>query len=480
MTQAPQKTSDNSTANRKVAPLHPHQASSSAPARSTPAAAPPLSETENSAPRPYIWWLSLLLGVGVVSHIPVSNNLKVDATLDLHPDRHRIVHMQVPGTITEFAVERGDFVREGQTIAIVSTDGLDGQVNDSRASYEGAHAEYESYLSQAQTLQEEVREAEQRGAAIQRQLLDTQAKLDRMQGGVAPAAIQTHQAEIDGIGYQIAGLRDERVSQQEQLGIVREQIARVTELHDEGGISKAFLEDLQVQSIQIEGQISAIDADIARHEAEILKKKAEIATAAEGIVEERDKLYDELTVAGQSLQTALSREQAAYRQAENTLPQVRTYQSEFERQQGRQAQNQTLRSQLEGIVITSELNTKIGRHFGEGEAILEVAQTDTIQARLEVPQADTDVLIEGAEVTFHPLEPGMEKYTATIESVDTVMEADPTGQKKLRVTYASIPNPAQTLVPGSQVYATVEAESIPLYAKVYRELMKVLNLRRHF
>jgi hypothetical protein len=114
-----------------------------------------------------------------------------------------------------------------------------------------------------------------------------------------------------------------------------------------------------------------------------------------------------------------------------------------------------------------------------GEPVMEVADLSQLVAFINVPQADSDIVVDGAEVTFHPLEPGFEKYSARIQEVERVMQSDETKQKQLLRVRAEIDNSQEQLLPGAKVYATIKSERIPLYRKVYRELAKLFKFRRH-
>ena len=69
--------------------------------------------------------------------------------------------------------------------------------------------------------------------------------------------------------------------------------------------------------------------------------------------------------------------------------------------------------------------------------------------------------------------------TTKIEKIEPVLQTDPSGQKQLLRVRAIVDHKDRIFQPNAKFYAQIEVESIPLYQRVQRELMKLFQIRKY-
>lgn len=425
---------------------------------------PEPSQSQPSSPS-YRRWLivgGVILGIGLIGQIPVPNSVKADAQLKPLPDSHRRVYMEVPGKIIEIAVEPNDRVRENQTVAIVSTDNLDGDINEAQARYEEVLSRFEATTEEINTYEAKSREAKVHSVATQGQMARLQGEIANLQ---ALPEVQKLNSNIAALNAEIDGFKEEK-------SYLEGKIKKIQPLVAEGAVSEFRVDEFRQKRATFQRQIN-------QRRQQIAAKRAEIDAIAKQKQDELEELRDRLSQQTASQEVAAQTLASAQVEANSQRPLLETRYKELERLQQEQQTHQLLKTETSGVVLSQNLHERVGQTMEAGEPVMEVADLSQLVAFINVPQADSDIVVDGAEVTFHPLEPGFEKYSARIQEVERVMQSDETKQKQLLRVRAEIDNSQEQLLPGAKVYATIKSERIPLYRKVYRELAKLFKFRRH-
>ncbi len=430
----------------------------------------------------------LVAGGVWVSQMPIPNSVRTEARLEPLPDSHRFVYMQVPGSVTKFWVNPGDFVNVGQRIASVATLDLDAEIIQKQAKLQEQESSSSAALARIPVVQSKLEEAIQVELAARRQVEETREEIERMKGGNPPPEIQKLQAEIEALSSKIPGIEAEILGLQENLQGTEKLISK----YDNPELKELMAQlPLQQKLSELRGQKATLMGNIARKEQEILEIKHQMVAKTEEIAavkqERKQKLanrQDELASRVAIKQTAMQELAAAKDEVAIRTPVIKTLRKELQKLQSEQQKNQILEAPISGIVVSQNLHEKVGKKMSENQDVLEIANLDKLVASIEVPQTDSD-LVKGivkkpsATVILQPLEPGLPAITTRIENIEPVLQSDPSGQKQLLLVRAIVDNRQRLFQPNAKVYAQIEVEPIPLYQRVQRELMKLFKIRKY-
>ncbi|MCL1466093.1 HlyD family efflux transporter periplasmic adaptor subunit [Argonema galeatum] len=430
----------------------------------------------------------LLAGGLWVSQMPIPTSVRTEAKLEPLSDSHRFVYMQVPGSITKFWVNSGDFVNAGQRVASVATLDLDAEIIQKQAKLQEQESSSSAALARIPVVQSKLEETLQIEMAARRQVEETRQEIEGMKSGNPPPEIQKFQAEIEALSSNITGIEAEIVGLKENLRGTEKLIAEYEQPKFKELMARI---PLQEKLEQLRSQKATLIGNIGRKEQEILEIKHQMSAKAEEIaavkLERQQKLancQDELASRVAIKQTAMQELAAAKDEVAIRTPVIQTLKKELQKLQSEQLKNQILEAPISGIVVSQNLHEKVGKKMPENQDVLEIANLDKLVALIEVAQTDSD-LVKGifekpsATVILQPLEPGLSAITTRIEKIEPVLQSDPSGQKQLLRVRAIVDNRQKLFQPNAKVYAQIEVEPIPLYQRVQRELMKLLKIRKY-
>lgn len=472
---------NNSTSPLRVVP--PTPASESAPAPTPPTKLTELSPRQptdtsknTSTPFPYRHLLTIsiiAIGLGLIGQIPVSNSVNTEAQLEPAPNSHQILYTEVDGTLTELLVQPNQKVNTNQPIAIISTQDMDVEIAQSQAEFDEAISNFKSASFQLNTLSAKINETSLKESLITKQIQQLQQELTHL-----PEVEKLNQ-EIAALQSTITGVRSQITGRTQTLARSQERITRYQELVSQGILARNYLEDLQDKETNLISEIGTQSSEINQLEQQIAAKQAEIKIVTNRKQDELANLQNQLHTLGATRQTATVELSSARQGITSQEPLLNTLKTELERRQNKQQTHQILKAKQTGFIITPDFHKLLGRKMPAGEPILEIADLSNLVAIIEVPQTDSDIVKNGAKVTFRPLEPGLPSYTTKLEKMELVMQPDPSQQKQLLKVRALINNSEKRLIPGAKVYASIESEKMPLYQKVQRELMKLFKFRKY-
>ena len=209
-----------------------------------------------------------------------------------------------------------------------------------------------------------------------------------------------------------------------------------------------------------EGQVLAtLRAEVETASARAAQTRAQVdadvlaARANVQLAEQKTKRAEALVV-----QNFLSEQAAEQARSELEVARQRLAQAESQQQISRddlrvaQAQRalRTLRSPFAGVVVERYVN--IGERVEE-KPMLRVAVIDPLRVELMVPTSQYGTLAAGDQVIVHPELPGVDAVTATVRSVDTVLDAA-SNSFRVRLT---LPNPNYRLPAGLRCKADLPA-----------------------
>ncbi|NET56965.1 MAG: HlyD family efflux transporter periplasmic adaptor subunit [Symploca sp. SIO2E6] len=469
---------DAETGRREIPPTPPSATAKPSPA--TRIGEPPRKETDTtkntttSFPyKPLLGFGIIAIGLGLISQIPVANSVNAEAQLEPAPNSHRVLYTEVPGTLTKFFVEPNQQVDANDEIAIISTEDMDQEIAQSQAELDKATSNFESASSQLNTLSAKIQETSIQESLITKQIQQLQQELTNL------PEVEKFNQEIAALQSRIIGVRSQIAGSNETLARTRTRLSRYQDLVAQGAIALNLVEELQDRETSLITQISTQESEINQLEQQIAAKQAEIKIVTKSKQEELRILQNQLDTLAATRETATVDLSAARQSVSSQKPLIKTLKQELKRKQTKQQTHQILKAKQTGLIITPDFHKLLGRTMPAGEPILEIADLSSLVAIIEVPQTDSDIVQNGAQVTFRPLEPGLPSYTTQLEKMELVMQPDPSQQKQLLKVRALVNNAEQHLIPGAKVYASIESEKMPLYQKVQRELMKLFKWRKY-
>ncbi|NET91422.1 MAG: HlyD family efflux transporter periplasmic adaptor subunit [Kamptonema sp. SIO1D9] len=425
----------------------------------------------------------ILISLGVISQIPVSNSVRSSGTLEPTRNSRQLIYMKVPGSITEFQIEPGEILKTGDILALVSTPDLDKEIDEKQVQLQEKHSALENAKEQIPIRENQVEQAELAVESVRNRLTNIQDEVETFSSVNPPPEVKKLAQEIAAIDKKIAGIRSEVESLEKRVEVVGEDISNYEDASNEAGhhLSKKHFHDLLDKQESFRGEIERKLAEVEELEAQISAKKAEIETFEKTQQEKLATLTDELGEKQAAAETARNQLSATQEEVIHLQKVVDTLTINLNKLETKRNENKILRANQAGIVISSneELVKNKGRKMQENEVVMDIADIETLQVVINAPQADSDIIQMGAKVTVRFKEPGLEPIITEVEKIDQEMIADQSGQKRVLRVRAKMENPGEELRPGAEVHAKINAPKIPLYQKIQRELLKVLNIRKY-
>ncbi|MGB3693814.1 MAG: biotin/lipoyl-binding protein [Spirulinaceae cyanobacterium] len=458
----------------------------------------------------------ICLGLGIMAFIPIPNYVTGKAKITSRDYARQRVTMPVDGIVT-VKVESNQEVKKGDEIATVDSPELDKEIAQAHRSFKEAKGELTAAQNQLSLSQSRLNLAQQEEV-----IAASQVARERQQYGNAPKVRQLDyekagiedeitgvQSEIVGIDSQItaayediAGLEIEIAGSNQQLGDVESSIQAREGLVRNGALAR-FDEDtmeLKRQKSQLRNEISQKRRQISNRRQSILQTQSQIkqrqsliASKSQDMnsLSERSKDIDSelgddlyssfngLTIKTAQKETATKDFEAAVAQVKSKSQLVEQWKDEVTRLEG-QKNNLTLVAQTSGTVITQELDLTSNNSLKAGEDVLEIADLQSLQAKVAVRQEDHNLVQETQAVTFQPKDTGSSRYKAKVQEKDSVIVVENPGDSPKLGVKILIENDNKLLLPGGEGYAHIKTAKMPIYKKVSHELGKLIDLGIYF
>jgi RND family efflux transporter MFP subunit len=239
---------------------------------------------------------------------------------------------------------------------------------------------------------------------------------------IEPDRVADLGSQVIGVVDQVKVERGDRVAEGQVLATLR-----------------AEVENASARAAQARAQVDA-DVLAARASVQLAEQKTVRAEAlvAQNFVSEQaaEQARGELEVARQRLNQALSQQQIS-------RDDLRVAEA--------QRALRIVRSPFAGVIVERFVNT--GERVEE-KPMLRVAVIDPLRVELMVPTSQYGTLAAGDQVTVHPELPGADAVTATVRSIDTVLDAA-SNSFRVRLT---LPNPSYRLPAGLRCKADLPGQ----------------------
>jgi multidrug resistance efflux pump len=348
---------------------------------------------------------AILLGIALVVLFFARMDLKVSGEFNVLPARNADVHGNVDGTIEQVYVEEGDRVRAGDVL-----------VRLSERDYRAELAKTETEIAGKQATLKMLRAGPRK------------EEIDLARGEIQTAKTrQDHARERYEEAQRIHATRLSRAevmvkAAQERLQYAQSDLRKFTELFAEGLTSRQLLEQSEEQATLREKELEAADAERLMVLADV---SAEVRR--DGAVAEKE--VAEATARLRFLLAGSRPETIEVTEAEiSRLETQRRYLAD-------QLQLTAVVSPVSGVVVTPNLEEKIGERANKGDLILKVFELDRIIPEVIVSEKEIADVKPGQAVIMKARAYPDRRFTGTVKAITpTAIEESALGRKIFRVT----------------------------------------------
>lgn len=418
-------------------------ATSSSPPIKTASAATPAPSTTT---RRLLMFSAIIAGLIGVSLFPITYEVGGTVILEAKPGNRRAVTTTIPGTIETLApaIQPGAMVKQEQVIAKLRSRELEREM--AQVQQEIAEAKQQIENQQRQQIRAE---AAVKAAIATRQALEQQVVLAKQVAQEnAPSQIQEIQTTI--------------ATKQTLLASAERELRRYDELLQDGAISQAARDKVQRDRDAIAGEMATAQQTLAsiqhklRNEVQNIQIQASRQTA--------------LVAAEQQTAESEWQMQATSDRLEQLHRRLTTLQQEQQRL--------VLRAPISGVVITPDFALKLGRELKPDQGLLEIVKLDELTGYVEIDEQDINYVQNGKPVRFRLSHDKLKSFDARVERTIPNVQSDQTKQRRTVAVLIHVNNPDGQLQNGSSGYARVYSETIPLYQRVGREILRLFSFER--
>lgn len=454
----------------RAVPPHPPSAGSQMTATTAPA-----SSNSADQPQPEVisqhrgsrhrWLIAggAVVGLGCLSLLPLTHRVNGPGEISATQDAFETISMPASGgSISAITVHANQSVSANTPVAILTLETLEDRLSQIQQQEVQAAAIVEGRRQEIARRQSDLREAQARETTAEQEVARLQAEV---QGQVWPEAVGWH--------GEMAALRSEVSGLQQNLETIATQIDGVQFAVEQGALARRALEDLEVQQVQLRNQIAQRQGQIAAKgsqvEALAFSKETTLQQAIAQLTERRAHRHS----VEQSVASAIA-EYAA--QAES----LQAIEQETARLEQRLVEEEMLYTTIPGTVITpqQEIDALRGRYVEPGKPLLAIMNPEKLTVDMWVRQEDRDLISPGMTAEFRPQSGRWESYLAVVETVAAQAEFNEQEQKPMLRVTLRLEEADVLLQLNTTGTARIVTESMPIYRKIIREVLKVVPLQK--
>lgn len=382
-----------------------------------------------------------LVGLGL---FPITYEVGGTVILEAKPGNRRTITTPMPGTIETLhpAIQPGVMVKRGQMIATLRSRELEREVAQVQQEIASANLQIEEQGRKQIRAQATVEAAMAANDALKQQA----ALAKQLAQAAIPSQIQELQATIDS---------------KQKLLVHTEQKLRRYELAGEA-IAPAKREEVERERDEIAGEVATAQRNLASIQQ---KFRNEAQTA-------------DIQVSRQAAQVIAEQQAAASEQQMQAMHdrtnQLRQRLAELQQDQ----QRLVLRAPMDGVVITPDFALKLGRELKPEQSLLDIVNLDELTGYVEVDEQDINYVQAGKPVRFRLSHDKLKNFDARVERIIPNVQSDQTKQRRTVAVLIQVSNPDGQLQNGASGYARVYSETIPLYQRVGREILRLFSFER--
>ncbi|MBL1177202.1 HlyD family secretion protein [Pantanalinema sp. GBBB05] len=424
---------------------------SAPPLPAATSSSPPIKATSVAPPTPYtarrrLIFSAVIAGMIGASLFPITYEVGGTVILEAKPGNRRAVTTTIPGTIETLApaIQPGTMVKQGQVIATLRSRELEREI--AQVQQEIAEAKQQIENQQRQQIRAE---AAVKAAIATRQALEQQVVL-------------AEQVAQENVPSQIQEIQTTIATKQTLLASAERELRRYDELLHDGAISQAARDKVQRDRDMIAGEVETAQQTLASTQQKLRNQAQDIQIQAS---------RQTVLVAAEQ-QTAESEWQM--QAISDRLAQLHHRLTKLQQDQ----QQLVLRAPISGVVITPDFALKLGRELKTDQGLLEIVKLDELTGYVEIDEQDINYIQNGKPVRFRLSHDKLKSFDARVERTIPNVQSDQTKQRRTVAVLIHVNNPDGQLQNGSSGYARVYSETIPLYQRVGREILRLFSFER--
>ena len=324
------------------------------------------------------------------------------------------VSFRLPGHVTSVMFEEGQYVNEGQILAVLDTVSLSQEVTRTRAALETARSRLSTAGAGAAYLQK----------AVQAQIEGAQANLQKLETGLRPQEIEAARQAVE--------------SARAEAERARTEAERARRLYAGEVIPLAKLQNAEASERVSRARLISAEENLAV--AEMGTRTEDIRTAGAALSSAKARLDE---VRGAFFQVQALENEIKVREAELALALTRL-------------DHATLKAPLSGIALTKSLEP--GENVQASRPVTTIADLSEVKVRFYVPANGLGTLNLGETITVESDASPGQRFEGHVSYISEQAEFTPksiqTREERTKLVYmlrAIIPNPGRKLKPGMPV-----------------------------
>ena len=396
--------------------------------------------------------LFLLVGLGILLFSPYP--YRPGGSIQLLPPTQQQIQAQVEGKITQVFFKGGDgqWLKAGRVIANMEAVDIENTVLTTQAQVRQQQAELEKQQANLKKLlatpkKEDVAVAKQQVEAAKQQI-----EVAKQQVEVAKGKLQTAITKAE---------------------FSARQAGRFQELYQTGAFSLQQYENAKKEAETDRNTIEEQKQNLEETKQNVLTKQQNLQTVQANLELVRSGPYpQEIEAARQEVEAA--------RANLNRLQQQLKYNQE-------QIQRTPLVMPIDGYIVTSFLDRKVGSYLKQGETFAVVEDNRNIRGEIQIPEYNVGEFEVGAKVEVkllaYPDKPLFGKVvsiepTTSTQATDTGISRERTSNssEKFITVILDIPNTEKTLKAGMSGYAKIEGRTMPFIVAFTRPIVRFVQI----
>jgi hypothetical protein len=142
-----------------------------------------------------------------------------------------------------------------------------------------------------------------------------------------------------------------------------------------------------------------------------------------------------------------------------------------------------LRADIDGIVITEDLDLKDGQWFNQGDTLFAIAPSDGYDIAARFDQGDMQLFDVGDRAKFVNDTPGAPTVAGRVKAITPVLDDEETAGDKAELEVTIEPDQGEnnpTLRPKVKGYVRIHSpKSLNTYENIWHQIGKVVNFKRY-
>lgn len=395
-----------------------------------------------------------VLAILLVLLIPLPKQIGGDIEIEGTPSSNQaFIRPSIPGTIKEILVKTGQEVRTGQTIAVLKNWDLEEKAIEGEkqlirleASLGPLQAQAEVAKAEHQRSQEELNRQKAESDFVRGQAQNLKSK-------TPPPRIASARKELEQVQLQADSLL--------QKAALHKYLAEQGIFPKQSALQSAYEAASATKQVQaLSHQVTAEEAELQERSKEALPKMQEVAEAANANLQRIENVKAEI--------------KATEIQLDSTKKQVNLYKQ--------QLNELTLKSPIDGTILTLKADSIIGQNFNKGDTIAVVGNLDKVKVKIQLPEEERAFVKVGQNVTarFRAVPDSIFKGKVSDVAPVTSETGEQTNKRRIWEITLILLNSNNTLRPGMTGYAKIDTGDLrSLLVLAWDEIYKSFRLDRY-